>query len=156
MTDLQNQVIYPWQKQLERVERYYNRFKELNDGMPHCSNQEEYIDDVYAFFQNCYHLKDHLKNDPSYIKHNNTDIEDYVSDNEELAICADICNGSKHLVLRDGPRSGSTSKITGSSTTLEVGESTQISMTFEVAHNKRKLDAFQIATEALKKWKDFI
>ena len=54
------------------------------------------MDDIYAFFQNCYHLRywilvSHLelqkKLDTLFIK------------NVELQICKDICNGLKHLEL---------------------------------------------------------
>ena len=58
-----------YQEQLERVRRYYGRFKKLNGGMEHIAPSDMYIDDIYSFFLNCYHLKDWLKNDPEYIGH---------------------------------------------------------------------------------------
>ncbi len=50
--------------QLHRVKRYLQRFEEIGSGKAHNQSTPDYDDDVYAFFQNCYHLKDWIKNDP--------------------------------------------------------------------------------------------
>ncbi len=157
-----------WQDQLERVRRYYLRFKRLNDGKIHSNHSENYVDDIYAFFQNCYHLKDHLKNDPAYNKHTNQQIENHVKNTQALAICADICNGSKHLMLNRSPRSGSRAELgkkniklqlTDTLSTSEPGYQNipvKIHMQVEVEHGSNKLDAFQLATDALLSWERFI
>lgn len=103
----------PWEEQFERVKRYYRRFGQLNEGTIHNAPSEERFDDVLAFFQNCYHLKDYLKNDQSYNNHNNDEIEAYVRNTRALAICADICNATKHLILINPPRSGDVPKFGG-------------------------------------------
>ena len=50
-----------YREQLARTRRYYERFKKLNDGKAQEPSSEANMDDIYAFFQNCYHLKDWLK-----------------------------------------------------------------------------------------------
>lgn len=54
-----------WQEQYERVARWLNRLGDTYVGRLHDSVTEAYEDEVYAFFQNYYHLKDWLKNDPA-------------------------------------------------------------------------------------------
>lgn len=73
---------------------------------------QETEDDIYAFFQNCYHIKDYLKNDPAYTKHTNSQIESYINRYRTFALtlCADICNGLKHLSLSRN-RSGATPEM---------------------------------------------
>lgn len=152
-------------EQLERVRRYYNRFKGINDGIEHTSSTDYYVDDVYAFFQACYHLKDWLKNDGSYTVHTDQEIENYVSKTIALSICADICNGLKHLVLdsRRGPRSGDEPKMGRTNVELTVTATLsgpkvppRISIKYEIQHAGKKLDGFQLATEALTAWTSFV
>src|SRR5258708_1539825 len=48
-----------WREQLERVVRFLARLQ--NHDRP----KHDYEDDLWAFFQNCWHLKDWIKNDPA-------------------------------------------------------------------------------------------
>lgn len=153
----------PSQEQLERTRRYYLRFKRLNDGIEHFETSETHLDDIYAFFQNCYHIKDWLKNDSAYTSHSNQEIEDYVTNTIALSICADICNGSKHLQLQKPPRSGAVPELGKKTITAAFAETlsgeefpTPIKMNVEVKHAGNKLDAFQLATDALHSWESFI
>lgn len=152
-----------YEEQLERTRRYFTRFKQLNDGMEHSAPSEMYMDDIYAFFQNCYHLKDWLKNDPAYTSHTGQQIEDHVTNTQSLSICADICNGSKHLTFDRRPRSGDEPKMAKKVLTMDVTDSLSgdelpmmIKMQVEVEHAGNKLDAFQLATAALQSWESFI
>jgi hypothetical protein len=152
-----------FEKQLERVRRYYNRFKTINNGRIHSEPSETYLDDIYTFFMHCYHLKDWLKKDPAYIKHTDQEIENYVSNTLPLAISADICNCSKHLLLDRPPRSGDKPRIGKKTISVGVTDSlsgqeipTTIKIQVEVEHAGNKLDAFQLATDALKSWEVFI
>jgi len=58
---------------------------------------ERRVDDFYAFFVWCFHLKDWLKHDSGLDAKIGADAEDFVNSNRWLRICADIANGSKHL-----------------------------------------------------------
>lgn len=82
-----------YKEQYNRVMRYYNRIKTRTND-----TQKEYEDDLYAFFQNCWHLKDWLKNDPNITVPDQT-IEDYANNTFHLKICADLGNRTKHLKL---------------------------------------------------------
>ncbi len=147
-------------EQLARTRRYYERFKKLNDGKAKEPSSEANMDDIYAFFQNCYHLKDWLKNDDAYTFHSCQEIEEHVKQSDELLICADICNGSKHLSFdrKHPPRSGAEPKfgrkIESEGTVSTDGKvvDRSFAMFVEVEHADGRLDAFQLATAALKSW----
>ena len=87
-----------YKEQYERVLRWYEKFKVYNTGIKHNKPSNNYIDEVYAFFINCHHLKDWLKKDPNVTIENQV-IEDFVNKNKDLRLCGDICNGIKHLNL---------------------------------------------------------
>jgi hypothetical protein len=43
-----------YEEQFERVKRWYESFKRINEGTSHEKNTEYYHDEVYAFFVNCF------------------------------------------------------------------------------------------------------
>jgi len=118
------------------------------------------MDDVYAFFQNCYHLKDWLKKDPAFKAPE--DIEKFVEKTLCLALCADICNATKHLGLDTrkkgkGPRSGHESKVAKREYKVGFGaEGDSMSCQVTVEHNGKNVDAYTLATECLKEWEEFV
>ena len=50
-------------------------------------------DSIINLYTYGYHIKDWLK------KENYTDVENFINNNPELKVCADLCNGSKHKIL---------------------------------------------------------
>jgi hypothetical protein len=60
----------------------------------------DYSEDIWAFFQNCWHLKDWIKNDPMLPTKIRTSIEKETTKYDSLMICADLTNRSKHLELK--------------------------------------------------------
>ncbi len=146
-----------FEEQFERVNRFYRRFKEIYQGM-----RDTTEDDIYCFFQNCYHLKDFLKNDDKYTKHDASAIEHYVHNNKWLVICADICNATKHLILKNKPTptvsDNSTVVVDSENNTLIESDGTYIITEFKVKieHEGTEYDAFDVATEALNAWKTFV
>lgn len=82
-------------EQWERVNRWYERVREIEKGLIE-KDPKELLDTVYAFFMNCYHLKEWIKKSTSIDPENMFDENNGV---ECFKICADICNGLKHLKL---------------------------------------------------------
>lgn len=104
-----------WKEQYDRVRRwyektrtvdFYEKFKDkeyrddrqiLIDLFLHQNSiTDEGLDIYYAFFINCFHLKD-------WLKHSNVLAVDLINDffhkNEYMKLCHIICTGSKHLVI---------------------------------------------------------
>src|SRR5712692_9502414 len=136
-----NRVLMPdkpkYIEQLERVKRWYSRFKEISEGREHIPFADFYQDDIFAFFQNCYHLKDWIKNDPS-VAHMKDLVEPFINQSEVLSICADLCNGLKHLTL-DRSRSGQDPQFGPKVQKLELGSGPpRISIGYLIVTNSKK------------------
>jgi hypothetical protein len=54
---------YTYLEQYRRMMRSYERFASIDRGRVYDPSSESYDDEVFAFFLNCYHLKDWIKND---------------------------------------------------------------------------------------------
>ena len=78
-----------WRAQYERLARSYARVIGAYDS------SIEYDDDLQHYFQDCWSLKDWIKNDPA--SGASAQIEPEVSQHRALRIAADLANGSKHL-----------------------------------------------------------
>jgi len=137
-----------YKEQYERVLRWYERFKAYDTGIKHNKPSNNYIDEVYAFFINCYHLKDWLKNDPN-INIGNSEIENFVNTSTDLKLCGDICNGIKHLNRKK------LSKIGPKHYKLNLKQN-YISFKIEIIDNNKKYDAFELATTCIELWKQFL
>ena len=97
-------ILSGWQEQYERILRSYGRLKEISGGQLTASFDEA-RDALLHFFQDAYHLKDWIKNDPLVSK---WDIEEFISATGTLQLCADLCKATKHLDLQKS-RTGETS-----------------------------------------------
>jgi len=104
---------------------------------------------------NCYHLKDWIINDPVE-KVDSKIAEDYITKNRELSICADICNGLKHVHLKR-ERSKESPEFGKMKAKLCLGtEPTTIAVKYEIKTKSGPIDAFDLATKCMKAWEDFI
>jgi hypothetical protein len=140
--------------QLERVIRWYYRFQQINEGRQTGASFEGQYDDMLAFFMNCYHLKDWIKNDISDTSLNAA-VEDYINQNACLKLCADICNGAKHLNLTHS-RFGEGTSIR---TEVHLDESLEnppvIRKWYITSDSGQIFDSFDIATQCVQKWVEF-
>lgn len=90
-----------WKEQLERIKRYAERVRSVIYYVKYDRPADFFVDDVHAFFVECHSFKDWLINDPSYDDYSKREIENFVTCNFELALCADVANGKKHLVCHN-------------------------------------------------------
>jgi hypothetical protein len=142
-------------EQWERVNRWYSRFRMINAGRMHDQSSENYQDDVYAFFLNCYHLKDWIKNDPS-VGAAAGKVEAFVASSVELKLCGDICNSIKHLVLRV-TKSGGAPRFGPRHFKLDLGSGPPaIAVSYEIQTATGPVDAFELATKCIRAWESFI
>jgi hypothetical protein len=82
-----------YKQQYDRVGRFFSRLTNQN------RSQLDYEDFLWAFFQNCWHLKDWIKNDVTIPQNIRDKIENEVKQYNSLMIVADLANRSKHLAL---------------------------------------------------------
>jgi hypothetical protein len=89
--------------QLNRARRFLERMKAATQG-------EEFQDMAWAFFQNCWHVKDWLRNDrrvPNHPNSPNSRCSQMAHASAALKICKGICNGTKHLIFDHDQHEGS-------------------------------------------------
>lgn len=144
-----------YKEQYERIVRWYKRFEKLNQGILHDKDSNNYIDDIYAFFINCYHLKDWIKNDNSIIV-DISDIENFINNSTALSICADVCNGLKHLKITS-PRIDPNTTFGKKHVKMELGtQPTIIALKIEIIVDENNYDAFDLAADCIKEWENYL
>jgi len=120
----------------------------------------EYDDDLWSFFQNCYHLKDWIKNDPDVGDEIRDVVEGFVDSDKELRICADLAIRSKHSELNRHIREDA--KVTSRNVTIypptagsgSVGTSTcEHTITLR---DGRECIALDVARKAVEAWECFL
>ena len=145
-----------FQQQFERTVRWYERFRELDSGRAHTMPSDNYQDEIYAFFLNCFHLKDWIIEDP-HVPATRGQVETYINNTPALALCADLCNALKHFTLRRRTRTGSQPHPGARNYSLNVGggEAT-LGMRLTITNAGQSYDAFQIASDSLEAWVTFL
>ncbi|MGH2362744.1 MAG: hypothetical protein ACRDGM_19635 [bacterium] len=145
-----------YQEQYDRMKRWYARFAALDQGRRHDVESDNYVDDVYAFFMNCYHLKDWIKRDSAVAPAIQQSVEGHINANRPLKLCADICNSLKHLSLTSH-RSGESPAFGKKEYGLTLGaEPSTIKLKYQVDTAAGLIDAFQLATECVDAWDTFL
>ncbi len=145
-------------EQYNRVKRWYKKFQEIDEGFRQYQNSEYYVDNVYAFFINCHHLRDWIKNingteNTENKNHWNKIFDDFEKKNECFKICKEICHAAKHLELNPD-RNKTDPKFTGKAFSYDVYNQ-ELKIKFNIKTNSGRFDAFELATDCMECWKDF-
>jgi hypothetical protein len=85
-----------YRSQLDRARRFLDRLD--TPGI----NDVDFQDIMWAFFQNCWHVKDWLHNDPKVDQTVKAAAIARAHDSVALKVCQEMCNGTKHLGQRLG------------------------------------------------------
>lgn len=83
-----------WRMQWHRVERGFAKLSAAYN------NTELYDDDIYHFFQDAWHLKEWIKNDPAVDSKMREQIELEVRKVGVFRIAGDFANGIKHMARK--------------------------------------------------------
>lgn len=132
-----------WNAHYDRLARGYSRV------IARYRNSVDYDDDVQHFLQDAWHLKDWLKNDPALKI--GEQIEDLVKTKRSLMICADLANGSKHMV-RDWHRVGA--NVVSKSVTLVQGGADMIHVITLADGSQTTLDV--VVKEVWSDWNELL
>ena len=133
-----------WRAQYDRMERGYTHINQ-----PYQSSVS-YEDDIQHYFQDCWHLKDWIKNDINVVQTVRNKIEAEVDSYKSLRIVADLANGSKHL-SRHTHREGA--HVTGGNLTIHLGQSKPIEINYNIALDDGSvLSEKAVAKEAFDDW----
>ena len=85
-----------YRDQLDRARRFLDRIEQP------AANDVEFQDMVWAFFQNCWHIKDWVRNDPLVDQATKDSVCAQAHASVALRVCQEMCNGTKHLGARPG------------------------------------------------------
>lgn len=94
-------VYGPYVVQLARTYRFFDRARAARqfDLRTEPKRLNDLEDNLWAFFQNCWHIKDWIRYDAGLEQATRDEIWDEVRKNHTLQIVADIANGTKHFEL---------------------------------------------------------
>ncbi len=149
-------ILRKCEEQFERVKRWYERFKRINEGTAQEKSTEYYHDEVYAFFLNCYHLKDWIKNDTDVPEEVRQDVERFVGKSDALSTCGDLCNSIKHLKLNTPPRRDAEFGRRLFKVHIVEGAGSSMAVEYSIMTVRGQIDAFELATNCLHGWEQFI
>ncbi len=86
-----------YRHQLDRARRFLER-------LDTAANEIEFQDMIWAFFQNCWHVKDWMKHDPLVPELTKESVIARAHQSVALMACRQLCNGTKHLGAEPGAR----------------------------------------------------
>lgn len=86
-----------WQSQWARVIRWVDRVREIRTKSETTELDARDGDELIAFFQNCYHLRDWISACRSNLRKK---LDEFFQLHFEMGACRDICNGFKHKSLQ--------------------------------------------------------
>ena len=156
-----------WEEQLERVRRSLKLAKNLCSGTVQITGEgtlpssDICLDQIYNFFMNCYHLKDWLKNDAKFPADKKKEVEDFINKNQDLTLCANICNGHKHFTLDrrriKKKRIKKNLRVTKQQAETHIkGDSIESKIQYKITTDSGERDALELAQSCLNLWEKFI
>lgn len=137
-----NSVMPKYMEQLRRVRRMLDRI-ERNKGR----SVDDYGDDVWSFFQNCWHLKDWIGKDSS-VPLDKAAILKFVRKSQPLKICSDLANCTKHLEFDDKHEPWVDAKPSHSNITITPGESSTVEYLIDPGTGAKQ-DALDLARKCV-------
>jgi len=153
-------------EQWNRVMRWHSRLQNFN-SFNHSVNSEEPLDYTYAFFLNCFHLKNWLIKDYPERKSEIEALYDKKAGSIYLKICADIANANKHLKLNPMTARSNDSRI--SILTISVTHNFHIKNSntptppepgrrwnFWISFEGKDYDAYKVADGCIKKLENYL
>lgn len=154
----------PYLEQFERIKRWHKILNEIRVSNSSEDEADYQVDCIYAFFINCYHLKDWLLHSKVVDK---SKINGFIKKNKEMKICRDICNGIKHLSLTN-PSIGHNIKCDcgwhGVTLHREYDSFQEVlknanplqNATYTVLADFEKFNVFELADRCVELWKNFM
>ena len=147
-----------WEGQWQRAKRWHSRLATVRSRRRKDKSTAEDWDFVHAFFQNCFHLKDWLKNSGAVP---GEELNRFINEHVEMKLCRDICNGTKHLRITqesfDADFSLTKDYVPAiySSPRPHVNEEWLV-RAGNTSVGNRSFDVFELADKCMALWGDFL
>src|ERR1700734_285868 len=140
-----------WETQFKRMIRALAKLEKTN------SDEDVEFDDMYFFFQNCWHLKDWIANDDDLPQSTRYAIAQAAEKIESLKFCADLANGSKHLKLKSARKGAWIGRL---SITNDKGEAvSSVELRYAVYSDQgwsTPANVTGFARQCIQDWKDLL
>ena len=88
--------VKPYLEQFKRIRRWKKRLDKIRNSNSSEDEIPNQIDFIFAYFINCYHLRDFLISSKVIQKEI---LNKFFEENIEMQLCRDICNECKHCLL---------------------------------------------------------
>jgi len=143
-----------YKEQYDRVKRWLQRIE--NQNVP----SADYMDYMWAYFQNCWALRDWIVSDdsvPVEIKQPMKDKKNFFKDWPNISICADLAERSKHLKRAREPHVGA--EVNSIGVTMHLGCDVPARSEHHycvVGDNGDLGDGLQIARSAMDEWTELL
>jgi hypothetical protein len=108
----------------------------------------DFQDAMWSFFQNCWHLKDWIKNDPRLLPSTKDALHVQIHSSPVLMVVRDLANGAKHLKLNDPNIAAQHHHV---NTTIIPGVVTRMDLFVEMADGSLR-SGEQVAKECMAEW----
>jgi hypothetical protein len=141
-----------WREQYDRMRRWHGRLSEATVV------DERLVDDFYAFFVCCWHLKDWLKADSAVSDEIRGGVEAFVNGNLWLRLCADLANGAKHLKLDRNARFDTPARVERT-LVLDLGfgvAKLPVKTAVTIPVPGKPLDPLRVARSCVQAWDNFL
>ena len=114
---------------------------------------DAYRDDMYSFFQNCWHMRDWIRYDDSIPEKTRAAIRTEAERTKALLVCADLANASKHLKLTKPPRVGAEDR----QLRITIGADASVSWEYIIEMSDgTTVSAADAAVAAVSAWTDIL
>jgi hypothetical protein len=149
-------ILTGWSEQYRRMLRSHARLIEIAQGRMMASS-EQARDALFHFFQDAYHLKDWIKNDSEVTT---SVVEKWINETDALRLCADLCNGSKHLRLTRSRTGDLGTSFAVQDVTVQPGPVGHPSKPqrhgWRVDSGDHSWDAVELADNVLRDWRSWL
>jgi hypothetical protein len=132
-----------YRDQLDRARRFLFRVESTDPR-----RDVDYQDDVWAFFMNCWHIKDWIENDPLVAKDIQTKIVNAAKASPILNISYDIATRAKHCGVR---KPLAFAQHSHTNTTIIPGVETKLDCIIEFDDGKIR-SAREVAKKCMNEW----
>ena len=149
-------ILSGWSEQYRRMLRSHARLIEIAEGRITTSSDQA-RDALLHFYQDAYHLKDWIKNDSEVPT---SGVETWINEAPPLRLCADLCNGSKHLKLTRSRTCDLGTSLAGQDVTVRPGPighpASPPLHRWKVESGGQSRDAVKLAGDVVRDWRSWL
>jgi hypothetical protein len=142
-----------WRGQYRRLLRWHRLVHRIGRAKTETEDTEREHDFLYAYFQNCYHLRDWLQNSGAVTP---KALQEFFRLNEPMQVCRDICNGTKHWRIDHPSVDADFSMGREYVPAAWSGRRPHVNESWFIIAGKNKHDVFELADTSMALWDSFL